>query len=139
VGGLAPRALRDSVRPRRLAGVGARPLNFTVRRHPHGMREIPIKEIQIDAAGYLRVYPDLPPAEDFGFIWRTATGIRWNGSGRFLTSVDQDRSGHLPWFRRVLDAVRSEYGCELTTSSQTQWTNVPDDVRSAMEVGAGAV
>ena len=30
---LAPRALRDSVRPRRLAGVGARPLNFTVMRH----------------------------------------------------------------------------------------------------------
>jgi hypothetical protein len=30
---LAPRAPGDSVRPRRLAGVGARPLNFTVRGH----------------------------------------------------------------------------------------------------------
>jgi hypothetical protein len=29
---LAPRAQEDSLRPRRLAGVGARPLNFTVRR-----------------------------------------------------------------------------------------------------------
>ena len=29
---LAPRALKDSVRPRRLAGVVVRPLNFTVRR-----------------------------------------------------------------------------------------------------------
>jgi hypothetical protein len=29
---LAPRALKDSVRPRGLSGVGARPLNFTVRR-----------------------------------------------------------------------------------------------------------
>jgi len=29
---LAPRAPADSVRPRRLADVGARPLNFTVRR-----------------------------------------------------------------------------------------------------------
>ena len=28
---LAPRAPGDSVRPRRLSGVGARPLNFTVR------------------------------------------------------------------------------------------------------------
>ena len=27
---LAPRALKDSVRPRRQAGVSARPLNFTV-------------------------------------------------------------------------------------------------------------
>ena len=31
--GLAPPALEDMVRPRRLAGVGARPLNFTVRQH----------------------------------------------------------------------------------------------------------
>ena len=30
---MAPRALEDSVRPRRLAGLGARPLNFTVRSH----------------------------------------------------------------------------------------------------------
>ena len=30
---LAPRAPGDSVRPRRLAGVVARPLNFTVRGH----------------------------------------------------------------------------------------------------------
>ena len=33
MGGLAPPALRDSVRPHRLAGAGARPLNFTVRAH----------------------------------------------------------------------------------------------------------
>jgi len=32
--GLAPRALGDSVRPRRLSDVVVRPLNFTVRRQP---------------------------------------------------------------------------------------------------------
>ena len=31
MGGWAPRALKDSVRPRRLSGVSARPFNFTVR------------------------------------------------------------------------------------------------------------
>jgi len=31
VGGCAPRALEDSVRPRRLSDVVVRPLNFTVR------------------------------------------------------------------------------------------------------------
>jgi hypothetical protein len=31
--GFAPRAPEEIVRPRRLAGVVARPLNFTVRRH----------------------------------------------------------------------------------------------------------
>ena len=34
---LAPRALRDSVRPRRLAGASVRPLNFTVRGHLVGL------------------------------------------------------------------------------------------------------
>jgi len=33
VGGCAPRARGDSVRPRRLVGVSGRPLNFTVRQH----------------------------------------------------------------------------------------------------------
>ena len=33
MGGSAPRAPGDSVRPRRLAGLGARPLNFAVRSH----------------------------------------------------------------------------------------------------------
>jgi hypothetical protein len=32
VGGYAPRAREDSVRPRRLSGATGRPLNFTVRR-----------------------------------------------------------------------------------------------------------
>jgi hypothetical protein len=32
VGGYAPRALEDSMRPRRLIGASGRPLNFTVRR-----------------------------------------------------------------------------------------------------------
>ena len=31
MGGWAPRALKDSVRPRRLSGASARPFNFTVR------------------------------------------------------------------------------------------------------------
>jgi hypothetical protein len=34
---LAPRAPGDSVRPRRLSGVGARPLNFAVRAHGVGL------------------------------------------------------------------------------------------------------
>jgi len=38
VSGLAPRALGDSVRPRRYSGASVRPLNFTVRRAMWGRR-----------------------------------------------------------------------------------------------------
>jgi len=37
---LAPRALGDSVRPRRLSGVVVRPLNFTVSGHSYAHRHI---------------------------------------------------------------------------------------------------
>jgi hypothetical protein len=40
VGGWAPRALEDSVHPRRLSGVVARPLNFTVSCHEKRSRKI---------------------------------------------------------------------------------------------------
>ena len=40
---LAPRAREESVRPRRLSGVGARPLNFTVRGHPRESIEIAVR------------------------------------------------------------------------------------------------
>jgi hypothetical protein len=33
MGGYAPRARENSVRPRRLVGASGRPLNFTVRHH----------------------------------------------------------------------------------------------------------
>ena len=35
MGGYAPRAREDSVRPRRLMGASGRPLNFTVRERAH--------------------------------------------------------------------------------------------------------
>jgi len=40
VGGYAPRAREDSVRPRRLPGASARPLNFTVRGHWWGSQPL---------------------------------------------------------------------------------------------------
>ena len=36
--GLAPRALKDSMRPRRSVGAFGRPLNFTVRSHVRGIQ-----------------------------------------------------------------------------------------------------
>jgi hypothetical protein len=46
---LAPRALKDSVRPRRLSGVVVRPLNFTVRRPPRGACRVGLGRPQGDA------------------------------------------------------------------------------------------
>ena len=37
MGGYAPRALKDSVRPRRLSGASGRPLDFTVRAQMRGL------------------------------------------------------------------------------------------------------
>jgi hypothetical protein len=47
----APRALEEIVRPRRLAGVGARPLNFTVRRPER--RAVPFSGFLKGQCGYI--------------------------------------------------------------------------------------
>jgi hypothetical protein len=50
---LAPRALGDSVRPRRLSGVVVRPLNFPVRGHLGKLSAAKSKEApSIDRRGY---------------------------------------------------------------------------------------
>ncbi len=41
MGGCAPRAPEDSVRPRRSSGAGVRPLNFTVRRQESVAQQSP--------------------------------------------------------------------------------------------------
>jgi Domain of unknown function (DUF4304) len=54
VGGYAPRARKDSVRPRRLMGASGRPLNFTVRHSVSTPRELMDASIKANVVPFLR-------------------------------------------------------------------------------------
>jgi hypothetical protein len=76
---LAPRALEEIVRPRRLAGVGARPLNFTVRPMA-GVRHRSMKRIYVAAA--------------IGFC----VPIFWGGAGFVLFNAPQSTLTDMFWY-----------------------------------------
>jgi hypothetical protein len=97
------------------------------------MRAIPIEEITMDGSGWLTVRPAVPAAEDFEFIYRTATGIRWWPGLRALGLLPEEKSVPPEAFRRILDAVRREYGYELCLTCDTQSVNVPDELRVTLE------
>jgi hypothetical protein len=98
------------------------------------MRKVAIREIKMNAAGGLAVVPDLRPDEDFGFIYRAAMEVTWDGTARAL-SCPLPRPGgwsHVEWFRQILRAVANEYGTTLLIDPGTKWS-VPADVRGPIE------
>ena len=97
------------------------------------MTSIEILLVSIDEAGRLRVRPDLPPSDDFEFIWRTASGIRWDSAQRDLYSPASHDLSTLGWFQGIAAATRDEYGTSLMVTSRTAWANVPMDVRTDIE------
>ena len=46
------------------------------------MTPVTVSEVSLDSAGHLFVKPKAP--EDFTFIWRDASGVRWNAASRAL-------------------------------------------------------
>ena len=77
---LAPRAPWDSVRPRRLAGLGARPLNFTGRAHARDSWQ---EDDSILSKGRLGE----------GFVWRQRKVRAPGAAGDFAWSLSARRNG----------------------------------------------
>lgn len=98
------------------------------------MREISITEIQVDAAGRLVVVPDLPPSEDFEFIFRAGMEVTWNEAIRGLSSPVPRSGGwsHPDWFRKIIREVADEYGAILWIKPGTKWS-VSQELRASIE------
>jgi hypothetical protein len=90
-----------------------------------------LSKIEIDANGWLRLYP---VGERYDHIYRAAAGVEWDRSGGFLHAEDPGAWPYLTYFGQILSAVVSEYGDSLIIGPDTQWVNVPPDVRAALHV-----
>ena len=100
------------------------------------MQQVWIRSVEIDDRGLLQVEPALAPGQDLRHIWRAANGVRWNEESETLQPVDGSSSEHGAWMRRIVDAVRGEYGMELVTRDQTVWRNVPADLIDELTTAA---
>ena len=112
---------------------------MSVRRPGPRLPKIPIEEITIDAAGRLLVRPVLKTGTDFAFIYRAAVGVNWDPRSASLVAPKPKEWSYIDWFRNIIAAVRSEYGDQLTLSSETEWSNVPSDLRQQIERSAAAL
>jgi len=93
---------------------------------------VPIAELSL-VSGRLHVKPQLPPSEDFEYIYRSATGVRWHKGDRSLVPYELGDLTHGAWFREIVAAAASEYGVRLQITPATTWRDVPDDVRAEIE------
>jgi hypothetical protein len=100
------------------------------------MEQVWIRSIRIDGGGVLQVEPALSPGQDLSYIWRTADGVRWNDRSGTLHPVDGSSSDQARWMRRIVEAVRGEYGIDLVIRDQTFWRNVPSNLIDELSVAA---
>jgi Integron Cassette Protein Hfx_Cass5 len=93
------------------------------------MQHEAIIEIGIDALDRLYICPAIT---SFDCIWRAAMEVRWDGQGQRLFSPKPREWSYIRWFEQILAAAADEYGIQLHLTTQTIWSNVPEDLRSAI-------
>jgi hypothetical protein len=89
-----------------------------------------ITDVEIDAEGRLRIRPS---KERLPHIWRAAMEVYWDPATETLYSPKPREWTYPMWFQQLVAAARDEYGVKLTLSSETRWSNVPQELRTEIE------
>jgi len=85
-----------------------------------------VVEIKIDKSGKLFIKP---LSKKFPYIYREAMEINWDDKELALHSpINLKDWGYVEWARQIFKAAR-EQNCNLRINSETQWVNVPDDLK----------
>jgi len=93
------------------------------------MTQNPIEEVSVHEDGSLR----LRPADgDFEYVYRAATGVRWDPETRELVAPPPREWTYVDWFRQIVRAVNEEFGQTLAITSATRWTNVAPEIREEL-------
>ena len=80
-----------------------------------------IKEIKIDEAGRLCIYPE---REKLVLVYRTATEVHWDNQKLFVYSPKPREWSYLDWYQHIINVAR-ECGCELIITKDTVWADIP--------------
>ena len=93
-----------------------------------------IKEISIDSAGRLLIYPS---THSFPYIYREAMEVHWESAVKALHSPVPREWSYPRWFQQI-SAAAKEQGCTLVLSESTHWHNVPAEVKASIQAVAGS-
>jgi hypothetical protein len=89
-----------------------------------------IAEIGIEDSGSLFV---TPAAHIFSQIHLAAMQVSWDGAKSRLVSPPPEQWPYPRWFEQIVGAVALEYKVLLRIGPSTIWSDVPADVRAAIE------
>ena len=102
------------------------------------MKDIDIAKVEILDSGQVAVSPAV--ADDlYQYIYRAAEGVEWvSREGRFLSPSRYMLGAPFPLtaaqrFQNLAGAAISELGVRLRVSSNTEWIDVPPEVRREIE------
>ena len=94
------------------------------------MKSVSIAQIQIGPTGALGVTPE---SENFSYIWRDATGVRWDNRAKSLFTIYNDISP-IEGFKLILSSAKNEYGVSLSVVDTPIFINVPVEIRAQIEL-----
>ena len=99
------------------------------------MPEEAIGEVGLDADQRMFVRPSV---SDFEYVYRAAMEVHWDKALGRLSHPQPREWTPVRWFQQIVAAVLSEYRVQLKLTEKTTWTDVPSDIRSAIESAAKA-
>ena len=92
-----------------------------------------IEEVGLDSHGHLYVRPVTTNADEFAYIYRDASGVRWSNELRTLHAAEPERWQATDLYRQIIDAVRREYGTQLLIKPETRWSCIPGELRASIQ------
>ena len=94
---------------------------------------VQIQQVELDERDSLVVVPEKTNSENFQFIWRDASGVRWDEDRLCFYAWEPEKWEKANFFRQVVLAVKNELGIKLQINRNTKWTNVPIEIREQIE------
>lgn len=95
------------------------------------MKSEQILKIWIDNSNRLCIEPK---TVTFELIYRSAMGVHWNASERFLHPSSVGSWPPIDWFRQIISAVKNEYGYQLIITKKTKWENIDEALKQSIEI-----
>ncbi len=86
-----------------------------------------ILKVEIDNSGLLHLTPE---KSKFTLIYRTATEVHWDNDKKTLYSPKPRDWSYLDWFLHIIGVIKTEYQTELKLTDNTEWINIPTELKN---------
>ena len=97
------------------------------------MRVVPIAKVSLDESSRLQITPELLPTENYANIYRAAMSVRWDPSLRSLYVIAPDLD-QIASYKQIRAAVADECGHQLVLAEATEWSNIPDSLKTRIKL-----